>query len=143
MPCSTARAAARYAAAASRVQRGDGLVLRLAAATRPATRSVERVQGAVEGLPYDDAARPGVAGQGGEPGAQARDVRSGSRPAASRAASGMPKSGAAARPCSRSIEARWLRMSAIASGGTRSRTIATAVPRSAAWRSRSHGTASA
>ena len=57
---------------------------------------------------------------------------SGSCPWASRTVSGTVNSGAPPSPCSRSIEARWRRMSSIASGGTRSRTIATDVPRSAA-----------
>ena len=56
---------------------------------------------------------------------------------------GDAEDGAVDKPCSRSIEARWLRMSAIASGGTRSSTMAMAVPRSEASRSRSQGTASA
>ena len=68
---------------------------------------------------------------------------SASRPAVSRTVSVTVNSGAPARPCSRSIEARWLRISSIASGGTRSSTIATDVPRAAASRSSSHGTASA
>ncbi len=55
----------------------------------------------------------------------------------------MVNSGVVVRPRSRSICARWVRTSCIASGGTRSSTTATEAPRSDAPSSRSHGTASA
>ena len=68
----------------------------------------------------------GVAGQRLEPRAAARSTASGgSRPSASSVVSGTVKIGAVGSPCSRSIAARWGRISATASGGTRSSTMAT------------------
>ena len=57
--------------------------------------------------------------------------------------SGTTNSGASPRPCSVSMLARCERTSSVASGGTRSSTTATAVPRVTADRRNSQGTASA
>jgi hypothetical protein len=98
----------------------------------------QRCDGTVQGLVDDDRAGPGVARQGVQPRRE-----SGSVPSAVRVVSGMVKIGVVTRPWSRSISTRWGRTSSMTSGGTRSRTMATAVPRSEAVRSSSQGTASA
>ena len=76
----------------------------------------ERAHGALEGLADDDGAGPGVAGEGVEPAPSRPTARRGG-PSASSATSGTVKIGAVGRPCSRSIAARWGRISSTASGG--------------------------
>ncbi|WP_373688908.1 hypothetical protein [Verrucosispora sioxanthis] len=70
-------------------------------------------------------------------------LRPGSSPCPSIQVSGSTNSGAASRPCSASISARWAATSSVASAGTRLSTRARTAPLARALCSSSQGTASA
>ena len=143
MPSATRSCAASKASVAAPTRASRASCCSRLATTSSVGATGERGDRPAEGLRDDDVAGPDVPGERLEPGPQPGEGLGGRRPSSSRGVSGTVKIGAVGRPCSRSIEARWGRISSTASGGTRSRTMATAVPRSAAVRSRSHGTASA
>ncbi len=143
MPMWTASAASAYAVSAADSSAFVACSCAAVASTRASVRGSSESKAPVS-VWRTTIARAFASRASAESHACSRPIRSGpSSPSGPSVVSGTVNTGARPRPCSLSIETRCGRTSSTASGGTRSSTTATDVPRSEAWRSSAHGTASA